>query len=71
MLLLEGNDLWVNLKTSFVDIDELLLFLKNQKFSGYLQIEFSGSQCALFLQEGDVVNGLVPSMRSVMSELKP
>ena len=59
MLLLEGNDLWVNLKTSFVDIDELLLFLKNQKFSGYLQIEFSGSQCALFLQEGDVVNGIV------------
>ncbi len=59
MLLLEGNDLWVNLKTSFVDIDELLLFLKNQKFSGYLQFEFSDSQCALFLQEGDVVNGLV------------
>ena len=59
MLLLEGNDLWVNLKTSFVDIDELLLFLKGQKFSGYLQFEFSDSQCALFLQLGDVVNGLV------------
>lgn len=59
MLLLEGNDMWVNLKTSFVDIDELLLFLKNQKFSGYLQFDFSDSQCALFLQEGDVVNGLV------------
>lgn len=59
MLLLEGNDMWVNLKTSFVDIDELLLFLKNQKFSGYLQFEFFDSQCALFLQEGDVVNGLV------------
>jgi len=59
MLLLEGNDLWVNLKTSFVDIDELLLFLKNQRFSGYLHFEFSDSQCALFLQQGDVVNGLV------------
>ena len=59
MLLLEGNDMWVNLKTSFVDIDELLLFLKVQKFSGYLQFEFSDSQCALFLQLGDVVNGLV------------
>ena len=32
MLLLEGNDLWVNLKTSFVDIDELLLFLKKQNY---------------------------------------
>ena len=59
MLLLDGNDMWVNLKTSFVDIDELLLFLKNQRFSGYLHFEFSDSQCALFLQTGDVVNGIV------------
>jgi len=59
MLLLEGNDLWVNLKTSFVDIDELMLFLKQQQFSGYLYFEFSESQCALFLQQGDVVNGVV------------
>ena len=59
MLLLEGNDLWVNLKTSFVDIDELLLFLKQQKFSGYLHFEFFDSQGALFLQQGDVVNGVV------------
>ena len=59
MLLLEGNDLWVNLKTSFVDIDELLLFLKKQKFSGYLHFEFSDSQCAIFIQRGDVVNGIV------------
>jgi len=35
------------------------VFLKNQKFSGYLQFEFSDSQCALFLETGDVVNGLV------------
>ena len=59
MLLLEGNDLWVNLKTSFVDIDELLLYLKKQKFCGYLHFEFSDSQCAVFIQAGDVVNGLV------------
>ena len=59
MLLLEGNDLWVNLKTSFADIDELLLFLKKQKFSGYLHFEFSDSQCAVFIQTGDVVNGIV------------
>ncbi len=67
MLLLEGNDLWVNLKTSFVDIDELMLFLKQQKFSGYLHFEFSDSQCALFLQQGDVVNGVValPEERNV------
>jgi hypothetical protein len=59
MLLLEGNDLWVNLKTSFVDIDELLLFLKYQQFSGYLQLEFSDNQCAVFIQQGDVINGVV------------
>lgn len=59
MLLLEGSDLWVNLKSSFVDIDGLLLFLKKQKFSGYLQLEFCDSQCAVFIQTGDVVNGIV------------
>jgi len=59
MLLLEGNDLWVNLKTSFVDIDELLLYLKKQKICGYLHFEFSDSQCAVFIQAGDVVNGIV------------
>jgi hypothetical protein len=59
MLLPEGNDLWVNLKTSFVDIDELLLFLKKQKFSGYLHFEFSDSQCTIFIRTGDVVNGMV------------
>jgi len=59
MLLLEGNDLWVNLKSSFVDIDELLLFLKYQHFCGYLQLEFSDIQCAVFIVQGDVVNGLV------------
>ena len=67
MLLLEGNDLWANLKTSFVDIDELLLFFKKEKFSGYLHFEFSDSQCALFLQQGDVVNGVValPEERNI------
>jgi hypothetical protein len=59
MLLLEGNDLWVNLKSSFVDIDELLLFLKYQHFCGYLQLAFSDTQCAVFIVQGDVVNGLV------------
>jgi hypothetical protein len=59
MLLLDGNDLWINLKTSFVDIDALLLFLKNQRFSGYLLIDFSDSQCALFVLLGDVINGIV------------
>jgi len=59
MLLLDGHDLWINLKTSFVDIDRLLLFLKNQRFCGYLLIDFSDSQCALFILGGDVVNGIV------------
>jgi len=59
MLLLEGNDLWINLQTAFIDIDELLLFLKHQHFSGYLKLAFCDSQCAVFIQQGDVVNGVV------------
>jgi len=58
MVLLEGNSIWNNLKTAFINLDELLLFLKKQEFNGYFHFEFSDCECALFLHEGDVVNGV-------------
>ena len=58
MILLEGNILWENLRTSFINIDELLLFLKRHEFNGYFYFVFSDCECVLFLHEGDVVNGL-------------
>jgi len=56
--LLEGNSVWENLRTSFINIDELLLFLKRHEFNGYFRFLFSDGECVLFLHEGDVVNGL-------------
>jgi hypothetical protein len=58
MILLEGNNVWENLRTSFIDIDQLLLFLKKHEFNGYFRFIFSDAECVLFLHEGDVVNGL-------------
>ena len=58
MILLEGNNVWENLRTSFINIDELLLFLKKHEFNGYFRFLFSDGECVLFLHEGDVVNGL-------------
>ena len=58
MILLEGNNVWENLRTSFINIDELLLFLKKHGFNGYFRFLFSDAECVLFLHEGDVVNGL-------------
>jgi len=58
MVLLEGNVVWENLRTSFVNVDELLLFLKCHEFNGYFYFTFSDCECVLFLHEGDVVNGM-------------
>ena len=58
MVLPEGNVVWENLRTAFVDVDELLLFLKRHEFNGYFHFTFSDCECVLFLHEGDVVNGL-------------
>jgi hypothetical protein len=58
MVLLEGSSVWNNLKTSFINLDELLLFLKRHGFNGYFYFEFSDCECVLFLHEGDVVNGI-------------
>ena len=58
MVLLEGNVVWENLRTSFVNVGELLLFLKRHEFNGYFHFTFSDCECVLFLHEGDVVNGL-------------
>ena len=58
MLLPQGECIWKNLSTSFVDMDELLFFLKRDDFVGYLNLEFPDRQGVVFLQEGDLVNGV-------------
>jgi hypothetical protein len=58
MLLPKGKTLWEDLDGSFVNLDQLLLFLKKREFTGYMKISMPGKGCAVFLQEGDVVCGV-------------
>lgn len=67
MLLPQGENIWKDMSTSFVDMDELLFFLKRDDFAGYLNIEFPDSQGVVFLQEGDLVNGVEQREKERMS----
>jgi len=58
MLMPKGNPIWLNLRQSFIDIDQLLYFLKQQEFSGFLHSVYSDIQSLIFLNEGDAVAGL-------------
>jgi len=57
MILPRGNSLWSNLSLSFVIIDEFMLFLKKNEFTGCVHFIFKESQGVVLFQEGDVVNG--------------
>ncbi|MBN2419280.1 MAG: hypothetical protein JXL81_07835 [Deltaproteobacteria bacterium] len=58
MFLPKGRSIWKNLKSFFVDVDRLLLFLKREEFIGYINFTLAGGQSAIFLQEGDAVAGI-------------
>lgn len=56
-----GRDLWTSLSLSFIDFQDLLLFLKRGEFSGYAQVSYADVEGLVFFQEGDVVLGLKQS----------
>lgn len=58
MFLPRGNDVWRNLSTFFVDVDKLLLFLKNEEFIGFVRFSFPDTQSVILIQEGDAVGGV-------------
>ncbi|MDL1966941.1 MAG: hypothetical protein LWW90_09835 [Candidatus Desulfofervidus auxilii] len=58
MLFPKGDDIWVNLRTSFIDVDRLLIFLKKEGFTGYVHFIFLNRESLVFFQEGDVINGI-------------
>jgi len=57
MILPRGNTLWANLSLSFIIIDEFMLFLKKNDFTGCVHFIFRDSQGVVLFQEGDIVNG--------------
>ena len=58
MFLPKGTDIWKDLKTCFVEVDKLMLFLKKQDFTGCVHFVFPGKEGVILLQEGDVVGGI-------------
>jgi hypothetical protein len=58
MLLPGGNSVWMKLPLIFLDLKELILFLKKQEFSGSIHCSFPDIEGLIVLQEGDVVLGL-------------
>jgi hypothetical protein len=58
MLLPGGNSVWMKLPLTFLDIKELILFLKKQEFSGSIHFSFPDTEGLIALQEGDVILGL-------------
>lgn len=58
MLLPIGDPIWVKLRTSFINIDPLLLFLKQEQLTGYAYFVFPNEEGVVFFQDGDAFSGL-------------
>ena len=56
MILPKGEAVYENLRTSFVDLNSFLLSLKEDDFTGYVQLSFWDYEGILFLEAGEIVN---------------
>lgn len=58
MILTRGTDLWVKLPFYFIDFERLILFLKQEEFTGTLQLIFSDHEGIIVFWDGDLVAGV-------------
>ena len=58
MIFPKGQAVYENLNTSFTNVGELLLDLKANSFTGYVQISFWEYEGILFLDSGDIINAV-------------
>ncbi len=65
MLLPPGTILHKDLNTSFTNFEELLLNLKENRFSGYLHLNFWGYEGILVLDNGKIIQGSSVEERSL------
>lgn len=56
MILPKGDIVHENLRTVFVDLNSFLQTLKEDNFTGYLQVSFWDYEGILFLEAGEIVN---------------
>ena len=58
MILPKGDVAYENLRTAFVDLNSFLQTLKEDNFTGYLQISLWDYEGILFLEAGEIVNAI-------------
>jgi hypothetical protein len=58
MILPKGEMVHENLRTAFVDLNSFLQTLKEDNFTGYLQVSFWDYEGILFFEAGEIVNAL-------------
>jgi hypothetical protein len=58
MILPKGETVHENLRTAYVDLNSFLQTLKDDNFTGYLQVSFWDYEGILFLEAGEIVNAM-------------
>jgi hypothetical protein len=58
MILPKGETVHENLRTAYVDLNSFLQTLKDDNFTGYLQLSFWDYEGILFLEAGEIVNAM-------------
>jgi hypothetical protein len=58
MILPKGSTVHENLRTVFIDLNNFLQTLKEDNFTGYLQVSFWDYEGILFLESGEIVNAI-------------
>jgi hypothetical protein len=58
MILPKGETVYENLRTSFVDLTGFLQSLKEDNFTGYVQLSFWDYEGVLLLEAGEIVNAI-------------
>lgn len=59
MFLPNGKTMWKDLSLFFVDVDKLLIYIKNYALTGYMHFDFTNLTGIILLQEGDTISGLM------------
>lgn len=64
MLLPNGSCVWQGLNTFFVDMRNLIKYIRLQDFNGYIYCRFSNAHGVIFINEGDALCGVLGDGKS-------
>lgn len=71
MFLPKGKTIWRDLSSFFVDVDKLLVYMRNQALTGYIHFGFSSMTGLILLQEGDAISGLIEQEKNTRIGREP